>query len=175
MSWKNVEIKARCKDIKALEKILQGHQADYKGLDHQIDTYFKVPNGRLKLREGNIENALIHYDRGNQAQPKLSSINYYQPTKSADLKATLTAALGVKVVVDKKRQIFFMDNVKFHLDKVEGLGTFAEIEAIDKDGTFDQATLQQQCYNYMAILGIKEADLVAVSYSDLLENQVVKK
>ncbi|MFT5647501.1 MAG: adenylate cyclase class 2, partial [Aureispira sp.] len=70
MSWKNVEIKAKCADIKVLEKILLEHQADYKGLDHQIDTYFNVPNGRLKLREGNIENALIHYDRGNQAKPK---------------------------------------------------------------------------------------------------------
>lgn len=168
MSWKNVEIKAKCADIKVLEKILLAHQADYKGLDHQIDTYFKVPNGRLKLREGNIENALIHYDRGNQAKPKLSSVTYYEPNKSADLKATLTAALGVKVVVDKKRQIFFIDHVKFHLDQVEGLGTFAEIEAIDTNGTLDQATLQKQCYDYMAILNIKEADLLAVSYSDLL-------
>lgn len=168
MSWKNVEIKAKCADIKALEKILLEHQADYKGLDHQIDTYFQVPNGRLKLREGNIENALIHYDRGNQAQPKLSAVTYYQPNESADLKATLTAALGVKVVVDKKRQIFFIDHVKFHLDQVEGLGTFAEIEAIDTDGNLDQATLQKQCYHYMAILNIKEADLLAVSYSDLL-------
>lgn len=168
MSWKNVEIKAKCADIKILEKILLQHQADYKGIDHQIDTYFNVPNGRLKLREGNIENALIHYDRGNQAQPKLSSVTYYKPNESADLKATLTAALGIKVVVDKKRQIFFIDNVKFHLDQVEGLGTFAEIEAIDKDGSINQATLQKQCYDYMALLNIKETDLLAVSYSDLI-------
>ena len=168
MSWKNVEIKAKCADIKILEKILLQHQADYKGIDHQIDTYFNVPNGRLKLREGNIENALIHYDRGNQAQPKLSSVTYYKPNESADLKATLTAALGIKVVVDKKRQIFFIDNVKFHLDQVEGLGTFAEIEAIDKDGSIEQATLQKQCYDYMALLNIKETDLLAVSYSDLI-------
>lgn len=168
MSWKNVEIKAKCTDIKVLEKILLEHQADYKGLDHQIDTYFNVAKGRLKLREGNIENALIHYDRGNQAQPKLSSVTYYQPNESADLKATLAAALGVKVVVDKKRQIFFIGHVKFHLDRVEGLGTFAEIEAIDTNGNLDQATLQKQCYDYMAILDIKEADLLAVSYSDLL-------
>lgn len=168
MSWKNVEIKAKCADIKVLEKILLEHQADYKGLDHQIDTYFNVPNGRLKLREGNIENALIHYDRGNQAKPKLSSVTYYQPNESADLKATLAAALGVKVVVDKKRQIFFIDNIKFHLDRVEGLGMFAEIEAIDKDGTLELAALQKQCYDYMAILNIAETDLLAVSYSDLL-------
>lgn len=168
MSWKNVEIKARSIDIKALQDILKEHQADYKGLDHQIDTYFKVPNGRLKLREGNIENALIHYERGNQAKPKLSSVTYYKPNESANLKATLAAALGVKVVVDKKRQIFFIDNVKFHLDQVEGLGAFVEIEAIDKDGTLEQVFLQEQCYKYMTILNINESDLLAVSYSDLL-------
>lgn len=168
MSWKNVEIKARCVDTKVLEQILLNHQADYKGEDHQVDTYFNVPNGRLKLREGNIENALIHYNRGNQAAPKLSSVTYYQPNESTDLKATLTAALGIKVVVDKKRQIFFIDTVKFHLDRVEGLGTFVEIEAIDTDGTLGQATLQQQCRQYMDLLKIKQEDLLAVSYSDLL-------
>lgn len=168
MSWKNVEIKAKCSDIKKLEGILLEHQADYKGEDHQIDTYFNTPNGRLKLREGNIENALIHYNRGNQLQPKLSSITYYKPNASSDLKATLAAALGIKVVVDKRRQIFFINQVKFHLDRVEKLGTFVEIEAIDTDGTIGESLLREQCYHYMEILGIKEADLLAISYSDLL-------
>lgn len=168
MGWKNVEIKAICFDIKKLEQILLEHKADYKGEDHQLDTYFNVPNGRLKLREGTIENALIHYDRGNQIQPKLSSITYYTPNESKDLKATLIAALGVKIVVDKKRQIFFINQVKFHLDQVLGLGTFVEIEAIDIDGTIGELRLREQCYYYMDVLGIKEVDLLAMSYSDLL-------
>lgn len=173
MSWKNVEIKAKCTDTKVLEQILLEHQAVYKGEDHQIDTYFNVKNGRLKLREGNIEKALIHYNRGNQAKPKLSSVTYYEPNESANLKATLAAALGIKVIVDKKRQIFFIDTVKFHLDKVDRLGTFVEIEAIDKDGTLGQAILQKQCRQYMELLKIKEEDLLAVSYSDLLLEHLV--
>ena len=57
----NVEIKAKCSDPKRVRNILESKGAEYRGLDHQIDTYFRVPNGRLKLREGNIENALIFY------------------------------------------------------------------------------------------------------------------
>lgn len=172
MSWMNVEIKATCLDIKSIEKLLNDRQADYKGEDHQIDTYFNVEKGRLKLREGNIENALIHYNRSNERKPKMSSVTYYQPNESADLKATLIAALGVKVVVDKRRKIFFIDHVKFHVDQVEGLGTFVEIEAIDQDGTIGQERLRTQCYHYMEVLGIQESDLLAISYSDLLLEQL---
>ncbi|BDS14530.1 class IV adenylate cyclase [Aureispira anguillae] len=173
MGWINVEIKASCLDIEKLAQILAEHQADYKGEDHQIDTYFNVPNGRLKLREGNIENALIHYHRDNQIKPKTSSITYYKPGDSKDLKATLTEALGIKIVVDKRRKIFFINNIKFHLDRVKELGTFVEIEAIDENGTIGQALLQKQCYQYMEILGIGEEDLLAISYSDLLLEQSI--
>ncbi len=169
MNWKNVEIKAHCKALEPLAALLRAESADYKGLDHQIDTYFNVPNGRLKLREGNIEHALIHYHRNNQAAAKLSDIHYYQPTeKGSDLKATLQAALGIKVVVDKQRHIYFVDNVKFHLDQVQGLGTFVEIEAIDHKGTCSIEQLQAQCTHYQAFLGIAPEDLIACSYSDLL-------
>lgn len=169
MNWKNVEIKAHCGALEPLEQLLLAEGADYKGLDHQIDTYFEVPNGRLKLREGNIECALIHYNRANQTTAKRSEIHYYQPTdKVTDLKQTLEAALGIKVVVDKKRHIFFINNVKFHLDRVEGLGTFVEIEAIDQGGSHTEAALQAQCLHYQQLLGIQTADLIAYSYSDLL-------
>lgn len=172
MNWKNVEIKAHCGALEPLEQLLLSKGADYKGLDHQIDTYFKVPNGRLKLREGNIECALIHYNRANQTTAKRSEIHYYQPTgQPTDLKLALEVALGIKVVVDKKRQIFFIKNVKFHLDRVEGLGTFVEIEAIDQDGSHTEAALQEQCLYYQNLLGIQTEDLIAYSYSDLLLEQ----
>ncbi len=168
MNWINIEIKATCSDIAAIRQFLRKLKADERGEDHQIDTYFNVPNGRLKLREGNIENALIHYIRPNQLAPKVSDITYYKPKESKDLKATLKAALGVKVIVDKKRQIFFVDNVKFHLDRVQDLGTFVEIEAIDKKGIIGKKKLLEQCQYYMDLFGIVATDLIAVSYSDLL-------
>lgn len=168
MNWLNVEIKAQTQRLAGLQALLEGANALHKGEDHQIDTYFQVPNGRLKLRQGNIECALIHYNRNNQEGPKNSHIHYYEPNKAEDLKQALTAALGIKVVVDKRRQIYFLENVKFHLDRVEGLGTFMEIEAIDKDGSFGQAKLLEQCQHYMDWMGVAEKDLIAVSYSDLL-------
>lgn len=164
----NIEIKARCKNPISIKEILESRQADFKGIDHQVDTYFKVPNGRMKFREGNIENSLIHYDRPNQAGPKKSNYILYQPHPDSSLKHLLTQANGILVVVDKLRSIYFIDNVKFHLDEVKGLGSFMEIEAIDSDGTMGEKKLLEQCQFYLDLLGIQEEDLIDNSYSDLL-------
>ncbi len=66
----NIEIKVSCNNPTRIKKILKSKKVDFHGKDYQIDTYFKVPNGRLKLREGNIENCLIYYQRKNQKGPK---------------------------------------------------------------------------------------------------------
>ena len=136
--------------------------------DHQIDTYFDVERGRLKLREGTIENNLIFYNRSDEAGPKQSEISFTAIEKESSLRNVLEKALGIKVQVDKKREIYFIENVKFHIDTVQGLGTFMEIEAIDWDGTLGAEKLQEQCEYYAKELGIKEDDLVKGSYSDLL-------
>lgn len=168
MSVINVEIKAKCKEANKIEALLMAKNARYIGEDHQVDTYFNVANGRLKLREGSIENNLIHYKRSNQEGPKKSVVALYGSAPNSTLKEVLTRANGVKVVVDKRRKIFFIKNVKFHLDIVKNLGSFVEIEAIDKDGSINEEQLQEQCDFYMAYLGIESTDLIAVSYSDLL-------
>lgn len=167
-SFLNIEIKARCQNHHAIREVLEERQARCIGTDHQIDTYFRVSKGRMKLREGNIENSLIHYDRPNQAGPKKSEVILYHPKPDATLKSLLVAALEVLVVVDKQRTIYFIDNVKFHVDEVKGLGAFVEIEAIDKDHSLGEPKLLEQCREYMQLFGLKEADLVEVSYSDLL-------
>ena len=128
----NVEIKARCDQPSSVRSILIGLDADYRGLDHQIDTYFNAPHGRLKLREGNIENSLIFYARNDQAGPKQSDIKLCVLPAGTCLKNVLEKAYGVKAVVDKKREIYFIDNVKFHIDDVQGLGSFVEIERSEK-------------------------------------------
>jgi predicted adenylyl cyclase CyaB len=164
----NIEIKARCKHQEAIRQLLLEREADFRGTDHQIDTYFQVANGRLKLREGNIENNLIHYQRPDQAGPKASEVHLYKPTDTKPLSALLQAALGVKVVVDKQREIYFLDNVKFHLDTVKELGTFVEIEAIDADGSIGAERLHEQCQFYLRLFAIPEEDLLHNSYSDML-------
>jgi predicted adenylyl cyclase CyaB len=168
MSYVNIEIKAKSNNQDTIREILKLKNADFKGVDYQIDTYFKVNNGRLKLREGNIENHLIYYQRENKEGPKQSDIILFKSDPKSSLKEILTKALGILVVVDKKREIYFIDNVKFHIDTVKNLGTFMEIEAIDSDGSFRKEKLFEQCQNYLDLFGIPKDDLISVSYSDLL-------
>src|SRR5690242_16742047 len=106
----NYEFKARCTDLKILEAKLKEYNPLFIGTDHQVDTYFNVPTGRLKLREGNIENSLIHYNRTDVASAKQSDVSLYQHQPDKNLKNLLSKALGVKVVVDKTRKIYFIDN-----------------------------------------------------------------
>src|SRR3954468_8109655 len=162
----NVEIKARCTDPKAVRAVLRERKARSAGTDHQIDTYFQVPEGRLKLRQGNIENALIAYRRPDQAGPKTSDVMLAAVSNGDELRAVLERSLGVLVTVDKQREIYYIENVKFHVDLVEGLGMFVEIEACGKRE--EEAALLGQCREYMELFGIKEEELVERSYSDLL-------
>lgn len=168
---KNVELKARCPDPEEVRSALLELDPEEKGTDQQVDTYFCVNQGRLKLREGNIENNLIYYERPDQSAPKEAEIYLYDTEPDSDLKPMLEAALGVLVVVEKRREIYFLDNVKFHIDRVDGLGSFVEIEAIDESGNFTTDQLRKQCKKYMEHLGIDREQLVSSSYSDLLLNK----
>jgi len=164
----NFEFKARCNDLPAAEAALMQLHPRFAGEDQQTDTYFNVHHGRLKLREGTIENALIHYNRTNAAQAKQSDVLLYQHRPDASLKNVLTAALGIKAVVNKTRKIFFVDNVKVHFDQVEHLGTFLEVEAIDLDNSMGLETLKEQCRQFAALLGVHQQDMLPESYSDML-------
>ncbi|MEN0048196.1 MAG: class IV adenylate cyclase [Bacteroidota bacterium] len=164
----NIEIKASCTNPKRIKELLVAKNADFKGVDHQIDTYYKSPKGRLKLRAGTIENTLIHYERDDQAGPKQSNVVLFKNEANSSLGEVLRKALEILAVVDKKRAIYFIDNVKFHVDEVEDLGSFVEIEAIDSDGSLGIEHLQMQCRRYMDYLGIENQDLIEQSYSDLL-------
>ena len=83
------------------------------------------------------------------------------------LKEVLTKSCGIKMIVKKKREIYYIDNVKFHIDEVPGLGSFAEIEAGNVFADLSQDKLQQQCDFYMRELEIREEDLIENSYSDM--------
>lgn len=164
----NVEIKARCSGHEGIRQYLKNNVAEFRGSDRQLDTYFKVPNGRLKLREGTIEKNLIWYDRPDLAGPKTSRCILHSTAEGGSLKQALEAATGIMAVVDKKREIYFLGNIKVHLDEVEGLGSFIEIEAQSREGDMSEDYLLSQCKGLMKDLGIEESALVEVSYSDLL-------
>lgn len=168
MSHVNFEFKAKSQNIHELEKKLLELNPRFIGEDKQTDTYFNVKKGRLKLREGNIENSLIYYERSNTAGAKQSDVILYQHTPEKSLKDILIKVHGILVIVSKIRRIYFIDHVKFHFDRVEGLGTFVEVEAIDKTGDMDISILQEECSKYAALFGIKEDDYISHSYSDLI-------
>jgi adenylate cyclase class 2 len=164
----NIEMKARVLDVSKIRYILAQKSAKFQGIDHQIDTYFKSPSGRLKLREGNIENHLIYYEREDKPGIKESKVTLADVTPGSGVKQVLEKVLGTLVVVDKTREIYWIDNVKFHIDNVVGLGSFVEIEAIDKDLTIGKEKLNEQCSSYLKLFEIPQEDMISCSYSDLL-------
>ncbi len=166
----NIEIKARTHRQDAIRDWLSAHDAEYRGTDFQTDTYFYVDEGRLKLRQGNIENNLIFYLRNDQAGPKGSEVHLSKVGDGDAMLQVLSEALGVMQTVRKEREIYFIQNVKFHLDQLEGLGQFVEIEAIDLDGTIGEDRLRMQCDHYLDAFHIQEEDLLTGSYSDMVED-----
>ncbi|MBE0660997.1 MAG: class IV adenylate cyclase [Bacteroidales bacterium] len=164
----NFEFKAQTNILDELEKSLLRLNPKFIGEDHQTDTYFNAKKGRLKLREGNIENSLIYYERPDTAGAKQSNVLLYQHKPDPALKDILTKTSGVKVVVEKIRKIYFIDNVKFHFDSVQYLGTFVEVEAIDETGEIGLEELQRQCRHYADYLKIEPEDFISKSYNDLI-------
>ncbi len=163
----NIEIKARCGNPELVRTVLRERGARFAGTDEQRDTYFRVGEGRLKLRQGKIENALIYYRRPDLSGPKESDVTLCPVTSGDELRALLTSALGVLVTVEKRREIYYVENVKFHIDEVSRLGGFVEIEACGEHGA-ERAGLLTQCREYMRLFQIRDEDLVERSYSDLL-------
>jgi predicted adenylyl cyclase CyaB len=168
MNITNIEFKARVKDLQEAEALLHTLSPVFKGLDHQIDTYFKVPHGRLKLREGNIEHALIQYQRNNLAGAKESSVILYKHKPDPALKQILALQFGILKVVDKQRKIYFIDHVKFHFDHVAGLGEFMEVEVINENNQFTMEELQAECKRWIGFFNIRPEQFIESSYSDMV-------
>ena len=164
----NIEIKARCDHPELIREYLKINHAEFKGTDHQTDTYFNVTKGRLKLRQGNIENNLIYYERHDRPDAKESYFQLISVPDPKALKEVLTKSLGIKVVIEKSREIYFIKNVKFHIDVVAGLGSFTEIEASNLYSNVSKEELLEQCNFYLKEFQVKDEDLVDTSYGDIL-------
>jgi predicted adenylyl cyclase CyaB len=162
----NFEFKARLNNEQQVRAALKRLDARFIGTDHQIDTYFRVPSGRLKVREGRLENALIFYRRANVRRARQAAVEMMLLPRRNSLRAILTRCLGTLAVVDKRREIYFVKNVKIHLDRVHRLGKFLEVEAISRVG--DVKKIRSQARQYQELFGITAKDIVAESYSDLI-------
>lgn len=163
---RNIELKARLRDIAQGENVCKKIGAVYQGDIRQTDTYFNVPTGRLKLRENNpgtIE--LICYDRRDESLSKASDYEIVQARP--ELCGVLARALGVRCVVSKVRRLWLWHNVRIHLDTVENLGAFLEFEAV-LGGTYDDADGHRTIEILRNEFGIASSELIECSYVDLL-------
>jgi homotetrameric cytidine deaminase len=165
---RNVEFKARDADPAGTLAAAVAAGATDEGVLHQVDTYFNVPSGRLKLREQEPGGAwLIPYARADAAEARVSSYDLVAVDAPSSMKEALAGVLGVEVVVSKRRRLLLLDNVRVHLDEVEGLGTFVEFEAVvGDDGDLDAEHARVAALR--ETLGIAADAIVAEGYAQLL-------
>ena len=168
---RNIELKARCGDLSLARDGARSVGAVHQGVLVQTDTYFHCASGRLKLRQIDGERAeLIWYARADSTEIR-SSDYVLTPVPDADSAlAALTAALGTRIVVKKRRELWMYENVRIHLDQVDGLGQFVEFEAVIRSDS-DAVVAPTQIQKLRAAMKIFEKDLVSRSYSDLLEEE----
>jgi len=160
-----IEIKARVSSLEPIREKIVSWGTELQGTYLQTDTYFNAASDRLKMREveGEPKAKLIFYDREDIPEPKQSDIIIVETDEPEALRAILARSIGVKVTVEKTREIYQHKGTQVHLDSVEDLGTFIEFERPVTDLLSDKRVLEA----LMEELGIEESDLITVSYSDL--------
>ncbi len=153
---RNVELKAHDPDPARSLAVCRELGAEDKGVIRQRDTYFRARSGRLKLREEEPGGAvLIQYDRPDAAAARTSAYRLTRTEDPEDLRASLEAALGTLVVVDKERHLLLWEGVRIHLDAVAGLGRFVELEGVAAAGS-DLSAESERVEHLRAALGIEE-------------------
>ncbi len=164
----NVELKARLDSRDRVRSIAAQLATERLADQHQIDTYFVCRQGRLKLRDINAQRAeLIWYERPDELEAKACRYCRIPVADPAAIKQALQGALGVRVVVEKHREIYLVHNVRIHLDRVTDLGDFLEFEAVlGPEVTEDQG--RRQVAQLQTRFGIQAVDLLTGSYADLL-------
>jgi predicted adenylyl cyclase CyaB len=164
----NIEIKARTQNYNGLQERLSAMSGDPPETLVQEDTFFPSPKGRLKLRVLQTGPAqLIHYDRPDRQDPKRSNYQVFETDDPENLKTVLTGVLGVRGVVRKERLLYLVGQTRVHLDSVEKLGHFVELEVVLKPGQSDDEG-QAIARDLMARLDIREEDLLESAYIDML-------
>lgn len=165
----NIEIKARVHDRAAIELRAARLTDQAVQIIPQVDTFFLTQKGRLKLRELTAESAqLVYYERPDHGGPKRSDYSIFETKDAPGLRDTLGRALGIRGIVKKVRSLYLIGQTRLHLDQVEGLGSFMELEVVLRP---DQSEAEGKAIavQLMAELGIPQSDLLEGAYMDLLE------
>ncbi len=171
ITMRNIELKARVADTDAARKQAKAIATACLGIEQQVDTYFHCPNGRLKLREIDGKAAqLIWYARPDAERPKPSDYQIVPVSDVARLKAALATALGIRAVVEKRREIFLWHTVRIQLDEIAGHGAFLEFEAVLQPPLNDAAG-ESQIEQLVRHFSIAPADRIAGSYADMADRK----
>jgi adenylate cyclase, class 2 len=165
----NIEIKVRVPDFTEVRQRLYESRAKFLWEQVQTDTYFRVQHGRLKLREANTS-TLIAYSRPDEDESRISDYRLLPVSDAETLKVMLSETLGVLVTVRKTRSLYLTGHTRVHLDDVDGLGSFVELETVIDDQSLDAAWAEHQQVRDM--LALDEHELVSISYSDLVIQQM---
>ena len=165
---RNIEIKARIDSIEAMAAKVAAIADQGPVAIAQDDTFFRCEGGRLKLRAFSAQSGeLIYYRRADQHGPK-ESFYLRSPTSMPDtLRESLALACGEAGRVRKQRLLFLVGRTRVHLDAVEGLGSFLDLEVVLADAEPAEAGVQE-AQRLMAVLGIDPSELVAGAYVDLV-------
>lgn len=165
----NIEIKAKYTNHDKARQLCQDLGAACLGTVRQIDTYFRVQKGRLKLREQDAGTAeLIAYVRPDQEVPKCSEFVVIKVDCPTTVKEIFSALLSVETVVQKSRTIYILDSARIHIDEVDGMGRFLEVEVLCGSG--DDAAIQTatiRALELMKAFEITPKDLIPGSYREL--------
>ena len=166
---RNVEIKARVHDIEALRLRAADLAEGPVRIIDQLDTFYITPRGRLKLRVLAPDRCeLIQYTRADDSTAKTSTYDIVRANDPSSFSRILESALPIRGVVTKTRHLYLIGQARIHLDEVEGLGTFMELEVVLSKGQTTEygAAIAD---DLMAKLGIQKEDLISGAYIDLLE------
>jgi homotetrameric cytidine deaminase len=164
---RNVECKARDPDPDATLRAVLGHGASDEGVLHQRDVYFRAQTGRLKLRIQGDGAQLVAYQRADAATARLSTYHLADVPDPEALIAALDATLGITVEVVKRRHLLLWRGVRIHLDDVDGLGRWVELEAVAPPDS-DLAAEHAKVAELRTVLGIGDERIVADGYAAML-------
>ena len=164
----NIEIKARARNFEEIRSRAEKISDTPVTIIPQEDTFFNTPQGRLKLRRLADHAELIYYTRPDRQGPKRSDYSLARSTDPENLRRVLELAYGIRGVVKKTRYLYLVGQTRVHLDDVEGLGQFMELEVVMGEGQSDLEG-QKIAEDLMSVLGLEPTDLIDGAYMDLLE------
>lgn len=168
---KNLELKVKLGAFDDIQIKLKRLGADYQWTKHQIDHYFQVPQGRLKIRwQDHSPAELVSYIRPDQQDIKLSNYSIFPHENSELLIQTLSLCLPLSVKVEKLRSLYLWKNVRIHLDDVKHLGFYLEFEAVQTPDTKPQENENHLTF-LIDRLKLDRQNYVKVGYHDLLKDQ----